>query len=296
MLLARSFAKKGDLGHYFKNRVQKNLIPYVAASLFFSLFHLVVSGNSVWNPSSFWEISEDLLTGKASFHLYFTLVSLQAAILVPLLVTKLNLSQLSLPVLLLLATLVQEFFHWLQRSVLHLDRPGSTISWYVLPLFVGLYLSDPSREAELRGRGRLISALTVVSGLSYIAASTFPLFGWQTYSDWINLSFALYSIGIALTLWRMRENFPSGATRRAAAFLGRISLPLFLVHPLVMYFLGGPKITTLLSSSFAGFPIYLACTYTLSIGLALLLLKIPLTRILLGEGPYLPTARVSSGS
>lgn len=290
LLLARSFLKTKDLGSYAKNRAHKNLLPYVVISVFFTVFHLLAEGTALSPRATTEQIVADIFTGKASFHLYFTLVSLQAAFFVPIAASKLSLARLSFPSVLLLATFLQVIVFWLQRSIFHFERPGSTLLWYVLPFTLGIYFADKEKESELSQSGRFIAALTILSGISYVAASTFPLLGRQTSSDWINISFALYSIGIAITLWRFREDFPKGRIRRITAFLGRISLPLFLVHPLVMYYLGGPKITNILSGHPSGFVVYLVGTFGLSIAIAKLLLRIPAARFLLGESWSIPKA------
>ena len=71
-MLARSFTARPDMRRYATARFRKTIVPYVVASI---LYYFLVFG-TLWPPT--WpDLLARTATGRAHFHLYFTIVLIQ---------------------------------------------------------------------------------------------------------------------------------------------------------------------------------------------------------------------------
>lgn len=286
-LLAQSVARKFDIRRYANSRWRKTVIPFLLASLF---YWRLVNGSPLGSQDRFLELVLDTVSGKASFHLYFTVVLIQASVLVPVIVLFLkklnggsNVPQLPwLPVLMIAAALQLVVFY-AQREWWHLDRPGSLITWYLVPLLVGVTVGTQDFRSQASRFRKLLLSFAVLFGLAYALVAVVSTDRWQASSDLINGTYVLYTGFLALALWLYADILPASKLRAGLADLGRRSLPLFLVHPAIMFALGGPKMTSLLLKlPFPGLWFWLL-TLTLSYGFARIMFATRLGRAILGE-------------
>lgn len=288
-LLTSSLLKRYELGRYAKSRWRKNVVPYIIASLgYFGLMAGQVSAETAHGPYQF---LEQLLTGKAYFHLYFTVVLIQAAVAVPIFVRFLRGRTLDWRWTLLVALALQWATFYFQRDVLQASRPGSLLIWYWVPLLLGLAVaSDPGLKERLKPHRWQLLVGAIVLGVAYSIVSVWDGSG----SDWINGFYALYTGILAITLWVSVDEFPRGWVRTLLAALGQISLPVFLVHPAIMHYLGGPRVTSWIGQlPGAGFW-YWALVLGLSVLAARHILHFALGRYLLGESPRSVSASTAS--
>lgn len=283
VVLTRSLLKKFDLGRYFTRRVTRGAWPYLLWSALYAVWYVITTQRppeQLADPErwSFW-----LLYGKASFHLYFLLVALEVYLLLPLL---LPLARRRPPIGLMLGLglAVQLGVYFLNREVLTLQFPASTVLWYLLPVLTGIGVGARLDEFPAWWRQRLpllLGALAVVFAL-YLPTAVGNLKGEPTVPLHYNALNWGYSILVALTLlgaayaWQRRGPEGGGTLRRAIATLGTVSLPIYLIHPALLQFLeygvGIPD----------GGPLSLALTATLYFLIALLVPMV-IGRLLLGK-------------
>lgn len=281
VLLAKSLSKEYDLKKYAMARWRKTIVPYLFAS--FAYFLLVQrSMTPVWTHLA--DLFHQVLYGKAYFHLYFTIVLVQVSLLVPILVKLLRNRKLPWLWVALTSIAVQFLIFTLQRTTFEFDRPGSIFLWYLIPILLGAALGASCFSAEdlskdLKG---LIGG-TLVALVVYVVSSVAPLLTWGTSSDLINGSYAIFTAGLALWLWSAAPSHPQGWIRSAFVALGRVSLPLFLVHPAIMHFLGGPRVTEWFGTGWGSLAAYWIATLGVSYLLALAGMRMRPIRWILGE-------------
>ena len=136
-LLTASLLKRFDARTYFTRRVVRGGWPYLLWSVLYALWY-------VWTEQRPPEVLTDpakwtfyLLYGKASYHLYFLLVALEAYFILPLLL-PLARRKPGIPLVFLVGVVVQLGLFLLNRHVLKFQFPASTILWYMLPVLLGV--------------------------------------------------------------------------------------------------------------------------------------------------------------
>jgi surface polysaccharide O-acyltransferase-like enzyme len=278
-LLARSFAKRSEVLPYARSRFRKTAIPYLIASI---LYYFLVFGTLA--PDTWADLSHRIITGRAHFHLYFTIVLIQISVIVPLLVKGLATRKLPWQFAALGAVVLQVAMYTIQREWLQWERPGSVFLWYLVPIFLGVAVGrDRGATDDIQRSTPLLGGIAVVSMAAYVWSSVAPLRGAEASSDLINLTYALFTAALALVLWAAAPTWPTGRLRTYLRKLGEVSLPLFLVHPAIMFLLGGPRITSLLKLLPGPMLVYWALTLTMSYGFAVIATKLRLGQIILGQ-------------
>lgn len=280
-LLARSLANSYDLKRYAKARWRKTVIPYLVASFAYSTLYLGAPWGDRWRLPRF--LSE-LALGKASFHLYFTVVLIQVSVAIPILVALTRRRPWNFPLVAAIVVVSQVAVYELQRQVFRFTYPGSTILWYIAPLLIGMAVGL-CKDSTVRLRAYvpwyLLGAAASLAG--YIYVSILPLLGGPASSDMMNASYAAYSAFLSLLLWTLVPTWKWERGRRFFRSLGVVSLPLFLIHPAVMHFLGGPRATGVLASIPGGIVLYFLVTLGVSYLLAVGLYKTRIGQMILGQ-------------
>lgn len=277
-LLTRSIARSGDLKRFAHSRWRKTVVPYLLATTVYHLWYKSHGG------IEFQRWFSDVLWGSASFHLYFTLVTVQVSIAAPILVWLSRKCKLDWVAMTAIAIALQMVAYWVQREHLQMARPASTIFWYMVPVLGGLAagLDDKVRDSMFRAKGWLFSGAAMAAA-AYVWFSIAKLIGHHATSDQINLSYALFTAFLAYGLWGISPKIPTGKFRRGLAWLGSLSLPLFLVHPIFMSLLGGPKgVSVFEAMPFPTFAYWIA-VFVLSTGFAYGVMQTRFGRWILGS-------------
>jgi peptidoglycan/LPS O-acetylase OafA/YrhL len=270
ILLARSLAKQNpDLARYGKRRVLRSLVPYLVWSLIYLFFRAFVVrvgsdvapytlalpwGGSVTGPNVLLDPAElryYALWGKAYFHLYFLSVLLQLSLILPLLVWGLKRVRISFGGMAALAIALQVGVYLLQANVWRSPHPASLALWYLPAILLGCWLGVYwGRWKELRARWSRLWAIAAAAGAApYLVLSANNLADGPVSTLLLNVCFSFYATSLAL--WLL--HWASGARLEARwaptlAKIGALSLPLFVLHPIVLHLLGGPRITRVLDA------------------------------------------------
>lgn len=268
LLLARSVARRGvpDWKRFFSRRAERTLWPYLAWTVLYWFFRVrfnrigsdiyptaVTLGGFTWilpglfaHPS--WWL-KDILWGKAYYHLYFMAVLIQFSLLFPLFYYGMRRWKPSFGRALGAALVLQGLVFVAQARLRLLPFPASTVLWYLPPVVVGMWLGLnwngwPAAWARWR---RTIFGLAVAGGSVYLTLAFMNLAGARIHGLMFNASVQAYTLGMALLLLRWAQGAAHGSgLGRFLALVGDKSLPLFLMHPAVMYLLSGPRIGGLL--------------------------------------------------
>ncbi|WP_184109402.1 acyltransferase [Deinococcus metalli] len=242
LVLTRSLLRRYDLRRYAFRRTLRAAWPYLLWTVLYALWYVWTgqrTASALDDPAQWrsW-----LLYGKASFHLYFLLVALEVYAVLPLLVLIAR-RRPRISDMLLIGIPLQLGLYFLNRYVLHLQYPTSTVMWYVLPLLLGVSVGSRLREFPqwwLRHRWALLALLAAVFAFYLPESLKFLRTGHATPVLFDALSWA-YTTLVALLLlgvvWRMQLR--PGALQRRLANLGIVSLQVYLMHPVVLQFLEG---------------------------------------------------------
>ncbi|OLV19357.1 acyltransferase [Deinococcus marmoris] len=237
MVLTRSLLKNFRPGRYFFRRVTRGAWPYLLWSGLYIAWY-------VWTGQRPPETLTDpdkwlfyLQYGKASYHLYFLLVALEVYLVIPLL---LPLARRRPPIVLalLIGAALQLGVYVLNREVLRLPFPASTVLWYMLPVTVGAAVGARLDEFPAWWRrnrvfliagAALVYALYLPQALAYVRGEPVVPMVYSGLSWAYTTLMALIVLGVAYSLQRF-----AGAWRMALGITGMFSLQIYLIHPAIL--------------------------------------------------------------
>lgn len=265
LLLARSVARRPrpDWSRFFLRRGERTVWPYLAWSALYWLFRVrfnrigsdiyptpVTMGGATFTlPGLFahpeW-LLKDIFWGKAYYHLYFMAVLIQFSLLFPLLFYAMRRWKPAFGGALAGALVLQLGVFLAQAHFWRIPYPASTVLWYLPPIVMGVWLGLNWGEWP-RAWARWWPAMALMAlagGAVYLTLAFRDLAGVRIHGLTFNASVQLYTLGLALLLLRWAQNLArsGGPLGRFLARVGDKSLPLFLMHPAVMYLLSGPKV------------------------------------------------------
>jgi hypothetical protein len=221
---------------YTRSRVRQLVWPYLLWTALYFGFQVLTG---VAQPTTNWlsrYLIVGLLLGKGYFHLYYLLLALQVAAVLPFL-RRWPWSRWPLPLVVLGAGASQLGLYALNASAFHLSNVGSSVLWYVPPLALGLaFGSAPGRFEAFWHRFRpVVVSLTLLATAWYLPLGIAEVRGTPlsalSYSlgNWAFTSLAAVTVsGFSLDLARHR------AWRRLAQ-LGQVSLQVYLLHPAILW-------------------------------------------------------------
>ncbi|GAA5500958.1 hypothetical protein Dxin01_00686 [Deinococcus xinjiangensis] len=178
-----------------------------------------------------------LLYGKASYHLYFLLVALQAYLLIPLLLPLARL-RLSIWTMFGLGLLMQMAVYELNLRWFNWTYPGSQVLWYTLPLMlgVGVVARFDDFAAWFKRYFWLLMALLLGSAGAYLPLAVSAMQGQRVnnlhynLSAWLFTSLCAVCICGACLLWQQKALWLRGVV----AWFGLVSLKVYLLHPALL--------------------------------------------------------------
>ncbi|HEY0867220.1 MAG TPA: acyltransferase [Fimbriimonas sp.] len=283
-LLTASLMKRLDWQRFVKRRAGRTLWPYLLWSAIYVGFRLAVLrvGNDVETVSLAYpvvgtltgprllvdvpDLVRSLLWGKAYYHLYFMSILLQMALVLPFAILAARRTNLGFGATVLAGLALQLAMFLLQWAVLRFASPASLILWYLPSVLTGVWLGmNRDRWPEVWDRNRRWIVPAAAASLAlYLAVEISLETGRHASSLALNSSFVLYTLSVSLLLLGMGPAIERSRFGPFLASLGQISLPVFLIHPMVLYFLGGPTINRILGS----LPFSLAWTIAIVLGVS----------------------------
>ncbi len=265
LLLVRGLAKreKPDYRKFYLRRVTTTVIPFVLWTTIYLVFRLLVirvgsdivpttyqvpvlgwttAPNIVLDPEIRWNA---YVWGKGFFHLYFFSVLIQLSLLIPLCLTLFKKFQPKFSTTVLTAVTLQLAFFCLQSFYFRFPAPASLIFSYVPAILIGTWVGLNWSDWEKLWKSIRIPTYTLflVGGGIYIGKSAMLFGNGKVVSLVLNIAFSVYATTAALILLAWAQKIRKDANiAKVLAYLGSLSLPIFVIHPMALYFLGGPTI------------------------------------------------------
>jgi peptidoglycan/LPS O-acetylase OafA/YrhL len=256
---------------FYKRRAQRTLLPYLLWSFLFILFATYKVKNmplervyfgadtSLMLPIAFtnWDaFIRCFVYGKSYFHLYFMSVLLQMSLLFPLVYSLVRRGNQSFGFWLLLSLGFHAFMVTLQYLYRIFPYPASTIFWYVPPILLGAWLGRhyASWEQVWQKHKGLVVFLWGIALYAYLAVEIAESLAQHDKLPPLLLraypfSLLLFATTTALILLKASHLLNQHPVMGfVLARFGDRSLALFLLHPIVLHFLSGPRISALLDA------------------------------------------------
>ncbi|WP_337844783.1 acyltransferase [Thermus sp.] len=266
------------LGRYFRNRVLRLLWPYLLWSGAYLLFRFWDLG--VFQPE---RIPHQLLWGKAYFHLYFLVVALELALVLPLLAPVVRRKPHGLWFLLLGVGLTL-LVYLANRHLYRLPYPASTLLWHIPAVVLGLHVASRIERLPRLLRFWPLALLLALVGLGgYLPLALEAFRGRPVNTFHYQALHWLYTTAMAFLLLALAHRLAQGPLKAPLAFLGRYSLQIYLLHPMVIRLLEkNPTFPEPLGLKVA-FLVYLLLALFLPLALAHLLYRARLSLPLFGR-------------
>lgn len=266
LLIARSMAKRPDepTWQFYRKRVPGVLWPYLVWTGLYVAFRLFIVKNDadVFVTTKTWPLLGEvqgpgllvdphgwvrmLTLGKSYFHVYFMAVLLQTILAFPLLAWAAR-QRLSWWPFLLAALALQWVWYFVQGNYIDFSSPGSLFPSYIAPILVGAWLGLRWKSDEMPKTGPVaLAGLLVAAGYLWAGMARFA--GVSVTTTLYNMLYMASACLLGLALLAVCEA-ASGSKRNGwLERAGEASLGLYFVHPVILYFTGGPKISGFLSS------------------------------------------------
>ncbi|SMB93406.1 acyltransferase [Deinococcus hopiensis] len=239
LVLTHSLLRHFDLPRYFWRRLTRGAWPYLLWSALYAWWYVKTGQRAPETLTDPERWRDWLLYGKASYHLYFLLVALEVYLVLPLML-PLARRRPSITLALLVGTAVQLGLYLLNREVLHLPYPASTVLWYALPTLLGLAVGAglDSFPAWWRRRRWVLLPLLAASYAAYLPVAMNYVRGQAVkpivYSGLSWVFTALVALALLGLASRLQRGESAGMFRRTIGTLGTVSLPIYLLHPALL--------------------------------------------------------------
>jgi len=229
-------------------RLSTILYPYLIWTALYLLWQAFVEGTPIANMSSGKALYNDLVWGKGYFHLYFLSVLLQAAILFPLMLWMARRTGF---LACCAGSIIIQALVFVAQSKLHfLPFPGSSVLWYVTSLLPAAWLGAhwPVSPPSLRKLLMVSLTLGLPSTAAYLWLEVLDVDGLRRFGVLLNpvQQLFVFSAGLAVISWLALRKPVASKGWSWLCWIGASSLPFYLLHPMVMRFLSGPRITQVL--------------------------------------------------
>ncbi len=233
LLLGLSLRRRSTPGVYARTRLVSLVWPFFVWTMIFLAIRLV-EGDSIGGVD---RLGDWFIWGKASFHLYYLAVALQLALLMPILtlLTR-NVNATWIVVTGLALTIAVYLIHRAERF---LPFPGSSLLWYLPAVTLGLYLLAKADTLETTLR-RLRPWALIVSGaglIVFLPPSLEALRGGAVNTVAYQFGHWTFTTAFTIYLAALTAQMNHGRWRIAVEVLGRYSLQIYLMHPLVLLWL-----------------------------------------------------------
>ncbi|KRF43353.1 acyltransferase [Paenibacillus sp. Soil787] len=222
---------------FWTKRLRKILIPYVLWSLFYYLFNqFVFHGNIDFDVV---HVIKLLMSGNASYHLYYMVIIVQFYLLFPLMMTAARRSHRFRKGLIPIGIGIQAaaycFHHWVYPLPEFASLFLSYAALFAFGAFMGIhYAAIVSWSNRYKG---WIWSFMLLAGVAFVGMLLLHEYGFASIENtWFELALLLYCMAIPLCFIQWgRKLLGSGSPIGAAlSALGGASFGIYLVHPALL--------------------------------------------------------------
>lgn len=222
---------------FWTKRLQKILIPYILWSLFYYLFNQIMFHGTV--RVDVFYLFKLLLSGNASYHLYYMVIIVQFYVLFPLLIAAVKryswIRRGLIPLGIVIQTASYIWHHWVFPLPEYTSLFLSYTATFCFGAFVGI--NYPLMVTWATRYKRWLLSLALLSGCAFVGMLLLQQYGRADIENtWFELALLTYCMSIPLVCVLAGQNLLARGSRFAAAFtaLGAASFAVYLVHPAIL--------------------------------------------------------------
>jgi surface polysaccharide O-acyltransferase-like enzyme len=242
LLLTRTMlGRSRSWKEFYERRARQTLLPYLIWTGIYGLFRALVLPEQHWgdllDPGR-WRLW--LLWGKSWYHLYFLVLALQLYIVFPLVLILLRRTGVRLGPLLCFGVVAQIAAHWVHAQWIRSHYPATLLLWYIVPVLAGVWVGLHLEEWDrLWRRIRTVALSLMLLGWAlYLPQGYRQLHGLPVNSALYHFSYWSYTTAMAFCLLALARSIARNEGWLARGFwrLGVFSMPIYLVHPMLLHF------------------------------------------------------------
>ncbi|MEC0266493.1 acyltransferase [Paenibacillus anseongense] len=222
---------------FWTKRLQRILIPYVLWSLFYYLFNqFMFHGTVGFDIIYFIKL---LISGNASYHLYYMVIIVQFYLLFPLLITVVRRFSWVRRTLIPIGIVIQAGAYVIHHEVQPLPEYASLFVSYsgvfTFGSFVGIHYSAIAAWSERYKH--LTGSIKCLAGATFVGMLLLHQYGRASFSNsWFELALLAYFMAVPLwaVQWSLRRLAYSPRLSAALTALGAASFGIYLIHPALL--------------------------------------------------------------
>ncbi|SDN18262.1 Peptidoglycan/LPS O-acetylase OafA/YrhL, contains acyltransferase and SGNH-hydrolase domains [Paenibacillus sp. yr247] len=222
---------------FWTKRLRRILIPYVLWSIFYYLYNQFMFHGKISFDAMY--VIKLLLSGNASYHLYYMVIIVQFYLLFPLLITAARKSpwvrQGLIPLGIGMQAAAYSIHHWVHPLPEYASLFLSYSALFAFGAFVGIHYA--AIVAWSNRHKSWIWSIMCLAGITFVGMLLLHQYGLAFIENtWFELSLLVYCITIPLCCiqWA-RQRLASGSQLGTAlSALGAASFGIYLVHPAIL--------------------------------------------------------------
>lgn len=248
-----SYTLKGkplNVSIFYKKKVTRIVIPYLAWTAIFMIFKIVIGERSLSDLANFKNWVNWVVFGKTYTHLYYIVIVLQLYLFAPLLLPFVKWLQVKSGAydfwtILLTSIVLQVSFYFLNKFYISkfFKYQATMLIWYTYLVLFGIWVGY-NYERFKKGLIRyspIVWLLYSFNAIVYVAYKVCLMRGTAISSTWYQMNWFAYTLLTTLILLWMcivfRQDKVYEEPLKMIAILGDYSFGIYLMHPIITYFL-----------------------------------------------------------
>ncbi|NEW07618.1 acyltransferase [Paenibacillus sp. SYP-B3998] len=222
---------------FWTKRLRRILIPYLLWSVFYYVYNQYMFHGKV--TLNAWYLFKLVLSGNASYHLYYMLIIVQFYILFPFVITAVRkfplLNKALIPLGICLQAAAYSVNHWVHPLPEYSSLFTSYSALFAFGAFTGIHYAAMSTWIA-RYRSWILSAM-VLGGFAFVGMLLLHQYGWIAVENtWFELALLLYCMTAALIFVQLGQNtlHKDSSFSKALTALGAASFGIYLAHPALL--------------------------------------------------------------
>ena len=235
--------RTSSLWLYYKKKLLRLFLPYLAWTLFYLVFRFVTHGLFIEDILSWRNWIAWIFQGRAYEHLYFLAVICQFHVLFPLLIKLARLVKDKPFPAFLIAVGGQNVVYWVNRLWVYRVFPyfHSSFFGYFGIIFLGLYLGLNYEKVcrWLQKNAKWLSLFCLVSAVAFLYYNylLYKMIRFHSYPYSFIRLFYVVSLPLCLLVPARNLRLKQGLVGRCLIWVGSYTLGIYLAHPVLNFFL-----------------------------------------------------------